>query len=287
MMTEQRETAQDPRTLPWRQMIPVDRLHPNPDNPRSDPGDLDELRESILASGLQQPILANPYPGRDGHYYIEDGWRRWLAMNEVWSAMPAVIRPARKGENSHVRYILTALLTSVHDKPLNPMERARAYGRLRQEFGMTGSDIARATGLSTSTITNSLILLELAPASQEKVAAGTLPVGEAIRALRRQRKLERRRKTGGSGRTGAVWEPDWLTSTHMLALAAEARCDVMGHNLRRRIGRRRKYRGACGQCWQVVIEHAAEARILERCADDIHADRPDLAQRWRNEAQST
>jgi ParB/RepB/Spo0J family partition protein len=253
--------GQDPRSAAWRLMIPVDRLHPNPDNPRTEPGDLDELRESILASGLQNPILVRPYPSQDGHYYIEDGWRRWLAMQDVWTAMPAVIRPPRQGENSHVRSILTALLTSVHDKPLNPMERARAYGRLRTEFGMSMTDIAKATGQSPSTVSYSVILLELAPASQEKVASGVLPVGEAIRILRRERKAERRRKTGGSGRAGAVWEPDWLTVTHVLAMDAEARCDTMQHNLRRRIGRKGAYQGACGQCWEAVIRKSERDEV--------------------------
>jgi hypothetical protein len=156
---------------------------------------------------------------------------------------------------------------------------------------MSGSQIAHATGLSTGSITNSLILLELAPASQRKVADGQLPVGEAIRILRQQRRVERRRRgqgRDGTGRLGAIWEADWLTSTHEYADEVAVRCDALGHNLRRRIGRRgAKYRGACGQCWQVVIENHAEAKILQRCADDVYAQDPALAGKWRTEARSS
>jgi ParB/RepB/Spo0J family partition protein len=285
-------------------MIPVDRLEPNDDNPRDDGKPLtvaeqealDELEASIRASGLQQPILVRPKPGADGFYVIEDGWRRWLSMKEWATAIPAVIRPPRAGENVHVRSIMTGLITSSHQRPLDPIQRAKAYGRLRDEFKMSITEIARSVGLSSGSITNSLILLELAPASQKKVANGQLQVGEAIRILRQQRRQERRRRGGGrqgTGQLGAIWEPDFLTVGHTLAGDAEARCDVMGHNLRRRIGRRGKYKGACGQCWQIVIQRAIEAQVLERCAAEIEAASegelwiPAMARRWRNTAQSS
>ena len=60
---------------------------------------------------------------------------------------------------------------------------------------------------------------------------------------------------------GAVWEPDWLTATHVLAMEAEARCDGMQHNLRRRIGRKGKYTGACGQCWEAVIRKSERDEV--------------------------
>jgi ParB family transcriptional regulator, chromosome partitioning protein len=251
--------------LPWQQMVPADRLHPNPDNPRQDPGDLDELAETIRSSGLRHRVLVIPAPGEgDGHYLIEDGWRRWLAMKDWMTLIPVEIRPARPGEDVHVRSILTALVTSAHQKPLNPVERAEGYGRLRDEFGLTQAQIAHQMGLSVSVIAKSLALLELSNDTLERVRNGSLPVGEALSAVYRRRAAVRRRK-GGTGQTGAVWEPDWFTVKHPLAKQAAALCDGRGHNSRRRHGKAGYFPGACGECWESVVR--ADERIVAATAE--------------------
>lgn len=268
--------------LPWRQMIATERLHPNPDNPREDPGDLTELRESIRAAGLKHRVLVIPAPDiGDGHYYIEDGWRRWLAMKDEWSAIPSEIRPLQPGENIHFRNILTGLITSVHQRPLDPVERARGYGRLRDEFGLNQIQIAAKTGLHSSTVSGSLALLELSADTQELVRKGALTAAEALRLVKRKRAADRRRK-GGSGRTGAIWEPDWFTARHPLARKAAALCDAREHNSRRRLGARGRYAGACGQCWEslvrederLVIAATAEAAAAWHAMQDGNAAAP-------------
>jgi ParB/RepB/Spo0J family partition protein len=240
--------------LPWRQMIAADRLHPGPDNPRQDPGDdLDGLAASIRKNGLLQPVVARPAPDLgDGHYYIEDGWRRWLAMKDWSTSIPAVVKPLQIGENAAVRSIFTALVTSAHAQPLNPIERARGYGRLRREFGFTQAQIGAQAGLSGSTVANSLALLELSEDTQERVAKGTLSVTDALRQVKRKRAADRRKK-GGSGQAGAVWEPDWWTAKHPLYRKAAALCDLREHNSRRRFGRTANSAGACGECFETLI----------------------------------
>jgi ParB/RepB/Spo0J family partition protein len=250
---KERKVAQDTgTTLPWRQMVLVDRLIPNPDNPREDPGDLSELADSIKAAGLKQQLLVTPAPGRDGYYYIEDGWRRWLAMKDWATAIPCTVVPPAKGREQSVRYIVTSLVTSAHRLDLNAVEKARAYGRLRDEFGLSQAQIAAQTGLSVSSVGNYLALLELSQDTQDRVAKGSLQVGEALRAVRRRRAASRRRN-GGTGRAGAVWEADWLAITHPLAEKAARLCNKREHNSRRRIGARAGYPGACGQCWESEI----------------------------------
>jgi ParB/RepB/Spo0J family partition protein len=243
--------------MPWRQMIPVDRLLPNPDNPRGDPGDLDELEMSIRTAGLKHPLLVVPAYDKgkeeEDWYYIEDGERRWLAMRDWNTEIQCIILPLQSGENLHVRFLSTALITGIQRQTLNPIERAKAYGRLRNEFGLNQIQIGKMVGLSTSTITNSLALLELSEDTQRRVARGSIRVDEAMRVVRTQRAKTRRQK-GGTGRAGAVWEPDWFTSTHALATKAVALCNKRDHNNRRRIGANKSgFAGACGQCWESLI----------------------------------
>lgn len=256
--------------LPWRQMIATDRLHPGPDNPREKPGNLDELRASIRASGLKHRILVMPALDiGDGDYRIEDGWRRYLAMKEEWASFPVEIRPLLPGENVHTRSILTGLVTSVHQRPLDPVEKARAYGRLRDEFGMTQAQIGAQVGLDGTTISDHLLLLELSEDTQQLVRKGLLSVGKAKQLVKRRRAAVRRKK-GGSGQSGAVWEPDWFTARHPLARKAAALCDERGHNSRRRYGRGAgSFRGYCGECIESLIradERLVTARTAEAAA---------------------
>lgn len=258
-------------TMAWRQTIPVDRLIPNPDNPRQDPGELSDLdlerleipalEKSIRKQGLKQPLLVTLAQDMgtpdDSFWYIEDGWRRWLAMKDWMTDIPCVISPPLPGENRHVRNILTALVTSVQRLDLDPIQKAKAFWRLQDEFGLTQGQIAEQTGMSVSTVSNSLALLELSVDTQKRVAKGVknggLSIEEALKAVRRRRRIARRAK-GGTGQAGAVWEPDWFTVKHPLSYRAEALCDRREHNSRRRIGASGTYAGACGQCWQSMIE---------------------------------
>lgn len=240
-------------TLPWRQLIAPDRLHPGPDNPRTDPGDFSGLTESIKKQGLKQPLLVEPaHEKGDGHYWIVDGWRRYLSMREWSTGIPAVIVPPRPGEKRPVRAILTGLVTDSHRKDLNQIERAKAFKRLQDEFGFTATEIAGQIGMSVSTVTTSLMLLDLAPATQKMVANKEISAADVTKLLRSYR--AKQRKKNGQPVRGAMWEPPWFASTHQLAAKAQVMCDAMDHSMRRRYGAKGSYPGACGQCWQRCIE---------------------------------
>lgn len=237
-------------TLPWRQTIPVERLHPGKDNPREDPGDITALTEQIKRQGLKQPILVVPRPGSE-EFDIEDGWRRYLAMRDWATEIPAVVVPYQQAENKSVRAVYTALVTDVGKKPLNQIERAKGFQRLQKEFGFTATEIGRQVGLSTSTVTNSLMLMELAPVTQQMIIDKKVSAADAQQLLKQYR-AKRRRKEGKPA-IGPVWEPDWFTANHPIAKKAEKLCDSRDHNMRRRIGK-----VACGQCWQSCIEQDYE-----------------------------
>ena len=242
--------------MPWRQTVQIDRLLISGYNPRVDLGDLQDLEASIRAVGLQEPILVIPAPDKGDekttYYYIEDGERRYHAMRGWCTEIPAIIRPLRPGETVQERVLTTSVVTGIQRKTLNPIERAKAFEKLMKQFDLKQPEIARMVGVSVSTVSNALALLNFSDKDQGKIARGDLKVTDAMKIIARQRAKDRR-KRGGSGQMGAQWEPLWFTSTHALAKKAVALCNKREHNNRRRIGATSGFAGACGQCWESVI----------------------------------
>lgn len=226
----------------------VNNIHPNLANPRTEAGDVTELAASIRENGILQDILVRPAPelGPD-QYVIEDGYRRWVAAKYVTDEIRVTVRVPGPDDDLAIREVITSLVTTIHRKDLTPMERARAYGRLRDEAGMTQAQIAKLMGLkSDGTVSRYLMLLELAPSYQKAVAEGKASVEHAIGAVSRKRAKERKEK--GHKPALVEWEPDHFTSNHHLAKMAKTMCDAREHTARRRYGNI-----ACGLCWETVI----------------------------------
>jgi ParB family transcriptional regulator, chromosome partitioning protein len=166
-----RETETPPSAAGLEQ-IPLSLIDPNPFQPRTQlPADaLDELANSIRASGLIQPILIRPAGER---YQLVAGERRWRAAGKAGlEKVPAVIR-----EIDDTEALELALAENLLREALNPMEIARAYERLQREFHLTHEQIAERLGVNRSTVTNTLRLLGLPPAVQtllmeDKISAG-------------------------------------------------------------------------------------------------------------------
>lgn len=238
-------------------LLSPDRLHPNPDNPRLEAGDVTELARSIKELGQLQPLLVRLAPELcrvdsgngniiDDHYYIEAGERRWLAMKYLGMDIECRIREPEENESPRRRNIVVGLVENVWRKELDPIEKAKAFGRLRNEEEMTQEEIGKATGFHPTSVNRYLALLELAPKTQEAVREGKLSAEDALRLVRQHRAQERKR--GGKQSLNVEWEPDYLTPRHPLARTARTLCAARGHTKRRLIGR-----VACGQCWETAI----------------------------------
>jgi len=235
--------------------VAVKNIHPNPDNPRLEAGDVTDLAVSIRKVGLIDPLLVIPAPWLRGdddpdmHYMIEDGYRRWVACKSILDPEDLIecrVRVPGPEEDLARRAIVTALVTSLHRVNLGPMERARAYGRLRDEGHLTHSQIAQIAGVGESAVSTSLMLMDLAPSAQKRVEEGKLKVKDAEEAVRQHR--AKQRKNAGKKPVDVGWEPDHFTKDHHLARKARTMCDARQHTGRRRIGAI-----ACGQCWETVI----------------------------------
>lgn len=225
--------------------VHVSRLAAHPSNVRTDLGDLAELAASIRAQGIIQPVVVQPSPTRPGVYQVLAGHRRVAAalLADV-EEIPVVVRPAPRNGSS-AQAIEMMLVENCQRRDLSAVEKAEAMGALRNH-GMTATEIARRTGLSGSTVSYYLSLLELDEGSRQKIKDGMVKVGEAVEAVRLSR--QRTRKRTGRARPGAAWEPDYLDARHPLARKAARICASREHAMRRRIGK-----VACGQCWETVI----------------------------------
>jgi len=159
--------------------IPVDRISPNPRQPRTvfDPESLEELAHSIREIGVLQPVVVRPgEPDEAGpRYELVMGERRWRASQQAGLAVvPAIVRETLDDD-----LLRDALLENLHRSQLNPLEEAAAYAQLLEDFGCTHEELALRIGRSRPQISNTLRLLRLPPVVAKRVAAGVLSAGHA------------------------------------------------------------------------------------------------------------
>jgi ParB family chromosome partitioning protein len=155
--------------------IPLDHIERNPFQTRTrfDEGQLTELTQSIAASGVVQPIVVRPLS--EGRYQLITGERRWLASRKAGKAtIPAIVRQA-----SDEQTLEMTIVENLQRADLNPMEQARAYQRLSQDFKMTQEQMATRTGKERASVANFLRLLRLPDPIQHKVESGDLSFGHA------------------------------------------------------------------------------------------------------------
>ena len=157
-------------------MVPIELLHPNPDQPRKvfAEAELDELASSIREKGVIQPLLVRP-TGVGGEYEIVAGERRWRAAQRAGvRELPVVIRNLADGEVLEI-----GIIENVQRVDLNPIEEALAYRQLMERFGRTQDAVAEAVGKSRPHVTNALRLLNLPEAVQGYVLQGQMTAGHA------------------------------------------------------------------------------------------------------------
>ncbi|MFY9583562.1 MAG: ParB/RepB/Spo0J family partition protein [Candidatus Acidiferrales bacterium] len=134
-------------------MIPVDKIRPNPDQPRKTLGDLRELSDSIKEKGVLEPLLVRFVP-REECYYIISGERRYHASRAAGlRELPCIEKIADDAETLEL-----ALIENLQRKDLTPFEEAEGLHRLAAQFDYTHDDIARKIGKARSSVTETLSL---------------------------------------------------------------------------------------------------------------------------------
>ena len=163
-----------PRARAGLAEIPVDQLHPNPQQPRHlfDDESLSELTASIARHGVLQPVLVSE--DGIGRYLLITGERRWRAAKQAGlRTVPAVIRERLQDSDQ----LELALVENLQRQDLTPLEEARAFEHLRTSLGLSQAEISARVGMSRSTVANSIRLLKLPHEIQELVEDGSLSAG--------------------------------------------------------------------------------------------------------------
>ena len=170
--TSEEAMVQDARSL---RHMPIEMLRASPNNPRKHfaEADLDELAKSIRDKGLLQPLVVRPL--EQGEYEIVAGERRWRAAQRAGiHDVPVLIRELSDGEALEI-----ALIENIQRSDLNPLEEARAYGMLLEQFLYTQQQLAESIGKSRSHVSNTLRLLTLPDSVRQQIEQGILTAGHA------------------------------------------------------------------------------------------------------------
>ena len=167
-------TAAAPALSPTEALlqIDIDLIDPSPFQPRTRFREeaLEELARSIRASGIVQPLVVRHVGHR---YQLIAGERRWrAAQRAAMSRVPAVVRDVRDDMALEM-----TLVENLQREDLNPIEQARAFQRLVDEFHLTQEEVADRTGKDRATIANSVRLLRLEDPIQELLEEGRLSAG--------------------------------------------------------------------------------------------------------------
>ncbi|HEX9255827.1 MAG TPA: ParB/RepB/Spo0J family partition protein [Candidatus Angelobacter sp.] len=155
------------------QEVLIDSIDANPYQTRRriNEAALEELAESIRASGVVQPVVLRPGP--NGRFQLVAGERRWHASKRAGkTTIPAVIR-----QISNEQAMEITIIENLQREDLNPIEQARAFERLSREFGLTQEQIAVRTGKDRTSIANFIRLRKLPEALQDALETGVLSFG--------------------------------------------------------------------------------------------------------------
>jgi ParB family chromosome partitioning protein len=145
------ETLSASSGKPIGRLVPIDRIDPNPEQPRQVMGDLTELKASIVEKGIIEPLIVRP---RGERYGIIAGERRYQAAVQLGlTELPVVLRAADESES-----IELALVENLQRKNLTAFEEAEALQALVEAFAYTHAQLARRLGKSRTSITESLSL---------------------------------------------------------------------------------------------------------------------------------
>jgi ParB family chromosome partitioning protein len=155
--------------------IPIDRISPNPDQPRKhfDQDALEALAASISERGVLQPIIVQPLP--HDTYQIIAGERRWRAAHQAgFTHIPALIDAATSGEAESLEL---ALIENIAREDLTPIEEARTVAVLLDDLDITTTALAKRLGRSRTDLTHTVRLLDLPDETLGLIDSGRLSKG--------------------------------------------------------------------------------------------------------------
>lgn len=160
--------------VPVGRMLPLASVEPDPNQPRTVMGDLEDLVHSVRERGVLEPILVRRVPREGGEdeagqevFRIISGERRYRAAQQAGLyEVPAIEMDVTEQEALEI-----ALIENLQRKDLTPFEEAEGYKALSERYGYTHEEISEAVGKSRTVVTESLSLLQMPPRVRDAVQA--------------------------------------------------------------------------------------------------------------------
>lgn len=176
--------------------IPVGVIEPDPDQPRKNVGNIEELKASIAEHGIIQPIVVSPF-GAEA-FRIIAGERRFSAAKELGlETVPAIIRTVEEHRRLEVQ-----LIENIHRQELSPIEEAGAYRRLMEEFKLSQRQLAARLGKSPAGINETLRILSLPDEILESVRTSERLTRSVLLEIAKQETEEAQRSLWKQALTG-------------------------------------------------------------------------------------
>ena len=219
-------------------MLPVEQIRPGRYQPRTafPEAAMEELKASIKRRGVIEPVIVRPIA--HGTYELVAGERRFRAAQAIGlKEVPALVKTL--GDRDALEY---SLIENIQRENLNPLEEAKGYARLLDEFGYTQEDIASAVGKDRATVANLLRILRLPQDVQRAIESGKLSLGHAkvlagIEGEARQRQVAARcLATEMTVRQLEVLAGTWVPGKRRRARHADPQTQGLEDGLRRALG---------------------------------------------------
>lgn len=155
--------------------VPIDQIRPNPEQPRGafDPDALQSLADSLREHGVLSPLMVRR---EDGQYVLIAGERRLRAAGLAGlHQVPCIVRDAPAAQHQ----LELALIENLLREDLDPIEAARGYRRLMDDFGLTQEQVAQRVGRNRATVANAVRVLQLPDYALKAVQDGRITAGHA------------------------------------------------------------------------------------------------------------
>jgi ParB family chromosome partitioning protein len=151
-----------------------DQIERDPEQPRKNLGSLDGLKSSIAAQGILQPLIVSPLT--ENRYRLIAGERRWTAARALGlTEAPVIVRTVEDQQR-----LTLQIIENLHRKDLDPLEEARSYRRLMEEFSLGQRDIAAKLGKSLAQVNETLRILDLPEAILRDVRTSEHGVSKSV-----------------------------------------------------------------------------------------------------------
>lgn len=161
-------------------VLPIDKIEPNPEQPRSEFGDLSELTESIREKGVLEPLLVKPTG--EGKWMIIAGERRWRASNLAGlTEVPCIELDIDEHGVAEI-----ALIENLQRKDLTIWEEADGLAALKEKFGYTNDEIAKKISKSRTTVTECMAIAGLPAEIRDRCRAANINSKATLLEIARQ-----------------------------------------------------------------------------------------------------